>query len=159
MKWITRDRPKIDRVACPWLIQRFIDPEASFLYVPPHEVHRLAEEYGALAYDVPGVELTHVGELCSFDAFLQKYRLEDPALHQLAVIVRGADTGRLDLAPQCAGLLAITLGMSHNLVDDHEMLRIGMLLYDALYVWCRSLQGETHTWNHPPQASSGSSQS
>ena len=114
MKWVTRERPKIDRIACPWLIARFIDPEAEFLYVPAGEVLGVAATSGAIPYDVPGVEMSHVGELCSFDAFLGKYKLTDPALVQLAAIVRGADTARLDLAPQAAGLLAISLGLSHN---------------------------------------------
>ena len=146
MKWVTRERPKIDRIACPWLIARFIDPEAEFLYVPAGEVLGVAATSGAIPYDVPGVEMSHVGELCSFDAFLGKYRLTDPALVQLAAIVRGADTARLDLAPQAAGLLAISLGLSHNYADDHAMLAQGMVLYDALYTWCRACQGETHDW-------------
>lgn len=146
MKWITRERPKIDRIACPWLIRRFIDPEAEFLYVPTEKVFQFAEETGAIPYDIPGVELTHVGEFCSFDAFLKKYALSDPALHQLAVIVRGADTARLDLAPQAPGLLAVTFGLSHNFSDDHEMLRQGMVIYDALYSWCKSVRHETHDW-------------
>lgn len=107
MQWITRERPKIDRIACPWLIQRFIDPDAQFLYVPTDDVLRVAEETGAIPYDIPGAELSHVGERCSFDTFLQKYRLTDPALQSLAVIVRGSDTDSLELAPQSAGLLAI----------------------------------------------------
>ena len=146
MKWITRERPKIDRIACPWLIQRFVDPAAEFLYVPKDDVLRIAEETGALPYDVPNVELTHVGELCSFDAILAKYGLADPVLQQLAVIVRAADTDRLDLAPQAAGLLAISLGLSANFSDDHAMLAHGMVVYDALYSWCRTCQGETHDW-------------
>jgi hypothetical protein len=149
MKWITRERPKIDRIACPWLVARFIDQTPEFLYVPAPDVSRVARETGAVAYDVPNVELTHVGELCSFDAFLKKYRLDDPALAQLALIVRGADTSRLDLAPQSAGLYAISLGLSNVYADDHEMLRHGMVVYDALYAWCRSCQGETHNW--PPK--------
>jgi hypothetical protein len=148
MKWITRERPKIDRIACPWLIARFIDPAPEFLYVPAAEVLATAEREGATPYDIPGVEMTHVGELCSFDAFLAKYRLDNPALQQLATIVRGADTSRLDLAPQSAGLYAISLGLSHNFVDDQEMLRHGMVVYDALYAWCARCQGETHAW--PP---------
>lgn len=149
MKWITRERPKIDRIACPWLIARFIDKEPEFLYVPASDVLRIAEETGAIPYDVPDVELSHVGELCSFDAFLKKYRLTDSALQQLAVIVRGADTARLDLAPQAPGLYSLSLGLSHLFADDHEMLRHGMVMYDALYAWCRSCQEETHNW--PPQ--------
>ena len=147
MKWITRERPKIDRVACPWLITRFIDHDAEFVFAPPAEVKRLAAELGATPFDVEGVELSHDGPLCSFDALLAKYRLEDPALAELAVIVRGADTARLDLAPQAAGLLAISLGLSHNFQDDHEQLRHGFVIYDALYAWSRHVRGETHTWN------------
>ena len=148
MKWVTRERPKIDRIACPWLIARFIDEQPEFLYVPGDRVQAVAKETGAIPYDVPGVELSHVGDLCSFDAFLSKYSLDDPALHQLATIVRGADTSRLDLTPQSAGLFAISLGLSANFADDHEMLGHGMVMYDALYAWCRDRQGETHNW--PP---------
>jgi hypothetical protein len=148
MKWITRERPKIDRIACPWLIARFIDKSPEFLYVPPGDVLHIAEETGAIPYDVPGVELTHVGEDCSFDTILKKYTLTDPALQDLAVIVRGADTDRHDLAPQCAGLLAISLGLSQNFSDDYEMLKHGMIMYDALYAWCRHARGETHTWTY-----------
>lgn len=142
MNWITRERPKIDRIACPWLVARFIDPGARFLYVPPGDVLRVAREQDAIPYDVPGVELSHVGDLCSFDAFLKKYGMDDPALSTLALIVRGADTSRLDLAPQSAGLYAISLGLSATFADDHEMLKHGMVLYDALYAWCKSGQGE-----------------
>lgn len=149
MKWVTRERPKIDRIACPWLVARFIDKAPDFLYVPAQQVTRVARETGAIPYDVPGVELTHVGELCSFDAFLAKYALDDPALAQLALIVRGADTSRPDLAPQAAGLYAISLGLSNVYADDHEMLRHGLVMYDALYAWCRSCQGESHNW--PPR--------
>ncbi len=148
MQWVTRERPKIDRIACPWLITRFIEPEAEFLYVPADRVLAVAEETGAIPYDVPGVELTHVGELCSFDAFLAKYALTDAALQALAAIVRGADTSRLDLTPQSAGLYAISLGLSEIFKDDHEMLKQGIVVYDALYAWCARLQGETHNW--PP---------
>jgi hypothetical protein len=147
MQWITRARPKIDRIACPWLIRRFIDPQAEFLFVPPDEVVPTAQATGAIPFDVEGVELSHHGPLCSFDALLGKYELHDPALDELAVIVRGADTARLDLAPQAAGLLAISLGLSHNFRDDHEQLAHGMVLYDALYAWSRHARGETHTWN------------
>ena len=138
MKWVTRERPKIDRIACPWLIQRFIDAEAEFLYVPAANVLRVAVQTGATPYDVPGVEMGHVGELCSFDAFLAKHGLTDPALVRLATIVRGADTDRLELAPQSAGLLAISLGLSRCHADDHAMLAHGMVLYDALYAWCQT---------------------
>ena len=137
MKWVTRERPKIDRIACPWLIARFIDKEPEFLYVPGDQVLKVAADTGATPYDVPGVEMTHVGDQCSFDAFIKKHRLDDPALRQLAAIVRGADTSRLDLTPQSAGLHAISLGLSHNFADDHEMLRHGLVMYDALYAWCQ----------------------
>ena len=148
MKWVTRERPKIDRIACPWLIIRFIDQEPVFLYVPPADVLKVAKETGATPYDVPSVELSHLGELCSFDTFLQRYNLTDPALKAMAVIVRGADTARFDLAPQAAGLLAISLGLSRNFTDDHEMLKHGLVVYDALFAWCRELRGETHNWNY-----------
>jgi hypothetical protein len=150
MKWVTRERPKIDRIACPWLVQRFIDKDPEFLYVASDRVRSVAAETGAIPYDVPDVELSHVGPLCSFDAFLKKYRLEDPALQDLAVIVRGADTGHPELAPQSPGLLAVSLGLSRVFADDHEMLRHGMVLYDALYAWCREGRGEAHGW--PPAA-------
>jgi hypothetical protein len=147
MKWITRERPKIDRVACPWLVTRFIDKEAEFLFVPPGDVRKVAEETGAIPYDIEGVELSHDGPLCSFDAFLAKYRLQDPSLLTLAKIVRGADTDRLDIAPQCPGLLAVSLGLSRLYTDDHEQLRHGFVIYDALYAWLREARDETHTWN------------
>jgi hypothetical protein len=148
MKWITRERPKIDRIACPWLIAKFIDKEPEFLYVPAKEVMAVAADTGATPYDIPDVELSHVGELCSFDAFLKKYQLTDPALAQLAVIVRGADTSRLDLTPQSPGLYALSLGLAQVFSDDHEMLKHGMVMYDALYAWCRHCQAEAHNW--PP---------
>ena len=150
MKWVTRERPKIDRIACPWLVARFVDKDAEFLYVPSDKVRSTAAATGAIPYDVPDVELSHVGPLCSFDAFLEKYRLDDPALQDLAVIVRGADTGHPELSPQSAGLLAVSLGLSRVFADDHEMLKHGMVLYDALYAWCREGRGETHGW--PPAA-------
>jgi len=148
MKWVTRERPKIDRIACPWLIARFIDPQPEFLYVPAAEVFNVAQQTGAIPYDIPGARLSHVGELCSFDAFLEQYELQDPSLRMLALIVRGADTSRLDLTPQSAGLYAISLGLSHTFTDDHEMLQHGMVVYDALYAWCKSCRDETHQW--PP---------
>ncbi len=148
MKWVTRERPKIDRLACPWLVARFVDPEAEFLFVPADRVGAVAAETGAVPYDVPGVELTHVGERCSFDAFLAKYRLEDPALAQLAVIVRAADTDELDLAPEAAGLLAISIGLGRVFADDHELLDHAMVVYDALYAWCRG-DRERHGWAYP----------
>ncbi len=146
MKWVTRARPKIDRIACPWLVARFIDPDAEFLYVLADQVLKVAAETGATPYDIPDVEYGHVGELCSFDAFLRLHRLDDPALQQLAVIVRGADTGRLDLAPQCPGLLAQSLGLSALFPDDHVMLQHGMVMYDAYYAWLKQAQGEPHAW-------------
>jgi hypothetical protein len=149
MKWVTRERPKIDRIACPWLILRYIDREAEFLFVPAAQVLAVAQDTGATPYDIPGVEMSHVGERCSFDAFVAKYRLDEPALQQLATIVRGADTSRLDLAPQSAGLYAISLGLSQLFSDDHTMLRHGLVMYDGLHAWCRTGQGETHAW--PPK--------
>jgi hypothetical protein len=148
MKWVTRERPKIDRIACPWLIDRFIDDGPEFLYVPREQVLAVAEAEGAIPYDIPDVELSHVGEKCSFDAFLAKYELSDPALHKLAAIVRGADTSRLDLTPQSSGLFAISLGLSATYPDDHEMLKHGMIIYDAFYAWCRTDGSESHNW--PP---------
>ena len=136
-RWVTRERPKIDRIACPWLVRRFVDPEAEFLYVPAADVKRIAQEKAATPYDVAEVELTHVGERCSFDAFLDRFHLKDPALDKLATIVRAADTSRLELAPQAPGLLAISQGLSRNFQDDHEMLEHGVVIYDALYAWCR----------------------
>ena len=144
MKWVTRERPKIDRIACPWLIARFIDKAPEFLYVPGDQVLAVAADTGAVPYDVPGVEMTHVGELCSFDAFLKKYQLTDAALQHVADIVRAADSGKPETSPQAHGLLAISLGLSKNFSDDHAMLAQGMVLYDALYSWCQSLQRETH---------------
>lgn len=135
-RWVTREHPKIDRIACPWLIRRFIDFEAQILYVPPHRVHELVAS-GATAFDTFGAKLGHMGNQCSFDAFLEQFGLDDPALSRLALIVRGADTNRLDLAPECAGLYAISLGLSMRYGDDHEMLAHGLVLYDALFAWCR----------------------
>lgn len=148
MKWVTRERPKIDRLACPWLIRRFIDAEGEIHYVPAAKVLVVAETQGAIPFDVPGVELTHAGPLCSFDAFLRKYHLEDEALARLAEIVRAADTDTLDRSAPAAGLLAITLGLGANIGDDQELLQAALPVYDALYTWCRSLSGERHGW-HP----------
>jgi hypothetical protein len=147
MRWITRARPKIDRIACPWLIRRFIDPEAEFFFVPADQVLSEAKKLGATPFDVEGVELSHDGPLCSFDTILRKFNLADPALQDIAVIVRGADTEHLELAPQAAGLLAISLGLSRLYSDDQEQLAQGMILYDALYAWARDAKGERHTWN------------
>jgi hypothetical protein len=155
MKWVTRERPKIDRVACPWLITRFIDNDAELLFVSPSDVKKVAEQTGAIPYDVEGVELSHDGPRCSFDAFLVRYRLEDHRLEALATIVRGADTDRLDIAPECAGLLAISLGLSRLYSDDHEQLRHGFVIYDALYAWLREARDEKHDWNPQRQPNAG----
>jgi hypothetical protein len=152
MKWVTRERPVIDRIACPWLIARFIDKEPEFLFVPPNEVKRVAKETGATPYDIPDVELTHVGDGCSFDSFMAKYGLErQPALATIAKIVRGADTDRHDLTPQSAGLLAISMGLRDLSSDDHKVLEHGFVIYDALYAWASRRTGETHSW--PPKHS------
>ena len=146
--WITRERPRIDRIACPWLIRRFIDPDASFLYVPATRVAEVAAATGATPFDMPdSAPFAHAGELCSFDAFLRVYDIHDLALDALAAIVRGADTGRPELTPQSPGLLALSQGLSAIFPDDHAMLAHGLTMYDALYASCRSLQGETHDWN------------
>ena len=149
-KWITREHPKIDRIACPWLIRRFIEPDAEFIYVPTEQVFTAARQLGATPYDIPGAEpFSHDGELCSFDAFIRHYELKDPALDRLALIVRGADTARHDLAPEASGLHAISMGLSMNVPDDHAMLEHGMVIYDALYAWCRSANPEIHNWKPP----------
>jgi rhodanese-related sulfurtransferase len=135
--WVTREHPKIDRIACPWLISRFINPNAKFIYVPPDQVTAVARQLGAIPYDIKGTEFGHVGDRCSFDAIVRIFDIKDAALDHLATIVRGADTSRRDLAPQCDGLYAISLGLSANFPDDHEMLRHGLVIYDALYTWCR----------------------
>jgi hypothetical protein len=135
MKWITRERPKIDRIACPWLIKNFVDSEAEFIYVPKEEVFTKAAELNAIPYDIPGAAYTHEGNHCTFDYIVKKHRLTDPAILQIATIVRGADTDCFHLAPQAAGLWAISAGLSFNYRDDHEMLNIGMQIYDALYSW------------------------
>ena len=148
-RWITRERPKIDRIACPWLIRRFIDPLARFDYVPAPRVLADARTLGAVPYDLPGAVVTHRGERCSFDALIEDFALEDRALDLLATIVRGADTDRLDLSPQSAGLLAASLGLSQRYPDDHAMLEAAMPLYDGLYAWCRQEvagTNERHTW-------------
>jgi hypothetical protein len=147
MKWITRARPKIDRIACPWLIKNFVDKEAEFIYVPTEQVLDKAKELDAIPFDIPQVEYSHVGEFCTFDTIINKHELSDPALKTIAVIVRGADTDRFDLAPQAAGLWAISAGLSHNIQDDHEMLHVGMKIYDALYSWAKFVSDERHTWN------------
>lgn len=149
MKWVTRERPKIDRIACPWLIARFIDDAPEFLFVPAGDVIGVAARTGATPFDVTDVELTHHGDKCSFDAFVDRYKIDDPAVADVAIIVRGADTARLDLAPECAGLLAISLGLSARFGDDQEMLGHGMVVYDALYAWAQDCRGEPHGW--PPR--------
>jgi len=147
MKWVTRERPKIDRIACPWLIRRFIQADAEFLYVPAEQVFAVAKDTGATPYDIPGAEpFAHDGDLCSFDCFIRHFGLSDPALDRLAVIVRGADTARHDLAPEASGLHAISMGLSTNIADDHAMLEQGMVIYDALYSWCRRADDEPHNW-------------
>jgi rhodanese-related sulfurtransferase len=146
-QWVTRERPKIDRIACPWLIRRFIDPSAMFHYVPGREVADFAKKQSAIPYDVPNVLISHRGtdgELCSFDALIAEFGLRDPALDRVAQIVRGADTDRLDIAPESAGLLAVSLGLSQLYQDDHEMLEQGMVVYDALYAWGKSASDEVH---------------
>ena len=144
-KWVTREHPKIDRIACPWLISRFVNPAAEFIYVPPNDVAKVAADVGGTPYDIDGVAFGHVGEHCSFDAFVRADDIHDPALDRLATIVRGADTSRPDLAPQCEGLLAISQGLSANFPDDHEMLEHGLVMYDALYIWCRQQAGKAAT--------------
>jgi AraC-like DNA-binding protein len=145
MKWITRERPKIDRIACPWLIKRFIDKEAEIIYVPFNDVLSKAKDLDAIPFDVPGVKFTHDGDLCTFDALIKEYQINDEAVHTMAVIVRGADTDRHDLAAQSSGLWAISAGLAYNFTNDQELLTRGMLLYDALYSWAKYLQKEKHT--------------
>jgi hypothetical protein len=146
MKWITRERPKIDRIACPWLIKNFVDKHAEFIYVPKEEVFSKAKALGVIPYDIPGAEYTHEGDYCTFDYIVKKHNIKDPAVQQIAIIVRGADTDSFQLAPQAAGLWAISAGLSYNYKDDHEMLDIGMKMYDALYSWSKYVQQEKHTW-------------
>ncbi|MEQ9558969.1 MAG: chromate resistance protein [Rhodospirillales bacterium] len=149
--WVTRERPKIDRIACPWLIRRFVDPDAVFHYVGKDYVADVAKETGGTPYDIPDVDFSHVGEKCSFDAFVAWSGITDPALDRLAEIVRGADTGKLDLAPECAGLLAASLGLSALYEDDDlAMLDAGMAVYDALFAWARHASAETHNWAPKP---------
>ncbi len=147
MKWITREKPKIDRIACPWLIKKVVDTDAEFIYVPKEEVFSKAKELNAIPYDIPGAEYSHEGELCTFDFIIKKHNITDEAILQLAEIVRGADTDSFHLAPQAAGLWAISAGLSYNYKNDFEMLEIGMKIYDALYSWAKYVQSERHTWN------------
>jgi len=145
MKWITRERPKIDRIACPWLIRNFVDQQAEFIYVPKDKVFEKAREVDAVPYDLPGAEYTHEGEYCTFDYIVKKHKITDVAVLQIAEIVRGADTDRFHLAPQAAGLWAISAGLSYNYRDDFEMLAVGMQIYDALYSWDKYVKSEKHT--------------
>jgi AraC-like DNA-binding protein len=147
MKWITRERPKIDRIACPWLIKRFIDTDAEIIYVPFDEIKTKAKNLNAIPFDVPDVEYSHYKDECTFDYFLKKHKLTDPALQTLAVIVRGADTDRHDLAAQASGLWAVSAGLAHNSNTDHELLEKGMMIYDALYSWAKYHKNEKHTQN------------
>ena len=148
--WVTRARPKVDRIACPWLIRRFVDPRAVFLYVAPAEVVGVAELFGAMPFDIEDVFWSHRGELCTFDTMLAEFGLSTPALDRLALIVRGADTARMDLSPEAAGLLAASLGLSRMHADDLEQLEAGMGLYDAFYRWARDATDETHNWPSKP---------
>src|SRR6185295_14386946 len=136
-----------DRIACPWLIKNFVDRDAEFIYVPKEYVFEKAKELNAIPYDIPGAEYSHYGNECTFDFIVKKHQLNDTALHQLAAIIRGADTDRFDLAPQAAGLWAISAGLSYNYKDDHQMLTIGMKVYDALYSWAKYVYEEKHNWN------------
>ena len=151
--WVTRARPKVDRIACPWLIRRFVDRHARFLFVAPADIDKVAERFSATPFDVDGVEWSHRGELCTFDVMVEEFGLSSvPALARLALIVRGADTARPELTPQSAGLLAVSLGLSRIHSDDHQQLEAGMALYDAFYRWCRDAVDETHDWvSHQPR--------
>jgi len=150
MKWVTREKPKIDRLACPWLIKRFIDKTAEIIYVPFAEVNTIAKKIDAIPFDVPDVEYTHYKDECTFDYFIKKHKLDDPALKILAVIVRGADTDRHDLAAQASGLWAISAGLAHDNDDDQELLKKGLIIYDALYSWAKHHRNEKHT-QHPAE--------
>lgn len=147
MKWITRERPKIDRIACPWLIKRFVDKDAEFIYVPFEKVLEKAKELNATPFDIPNVEYTHYGDECTFDYIVKKHKIKDEAIRALSVIVRGADTDRHDIASQASGLWAISAGLAYDTKDDHELLLKGMMIYDSLYTWAKYLQNEMHTQN------------
>lgn len=149
MKWITRERPKIDRIACPWLILRFIDQDAEIIYAPYAEVLEKAAELNAIPFDLPNVEYSHYDDNCTFDYFIKKHKLEDDALSRIAAIVRGADTDRHDFAPQAAGLEAIFSGLSHKILDDQELLSLGLTIYDGLYIWAKKLYNLKHTQAGP----------
>ena len=144
--WVTRSRPKVDRIACPWLIRRFVDPQAVFLFVDPAEVPAVADRFQAVPFDVENVFWSHRGERCTFDTMIEEFELRSEPLDRLALIVRAADTARLDLVPQAAGFLAASLGLSRMYRDDLEQLEAGMLLYDAFFRWCRDATDETHNW-------------
>jgi AraC-like DNA-binding protein len=147
MRWITRERPKIDRIACPWLIKNFVDKEAVFIYVPADKVKEQAAVLNAIPFDIPGVEFSHHEDKCTFDFIVEKYKIADAAVKAMAPIVRGADTDRHDIASQASGLWAISAGLAYNIKDDHELLQKGMMIYDALYSWAKHLQKEKHTQN------------
>ena len=149
MKWITRERPKIDRIACPWLIMNFVDKEAEFIYAPFTEVVEKAKGLNAIPFDVPGVEFTHYKDQCTFDYIVKKYKINDPAILIIAAIVRGADTDRYDIAEEAAGLWAISAGLAYNITDDYELLKTGMIMYDALYSWATHLYKQKHLLNSP----------
>ncbi|WP_343697886.1 chromate resistance protein ChrB domain-containing protein [Flavobacterium sp.] len=149
MKWITRERPKIDRIACPWLIKKFVDKDAEFIYVPFEQVLEKAVEFNAIPFDIPDVEFTHYKEECTFDYIVKKYKIEDPAVLIIAKIVRGADTDRHDIAAESAGLWAVSAGLAHNITDDYKLLETGMILYDALYSWAAHLYKQKHLQNSP----------
>ncbi len=149
MKWITRERPKIDRIACPWLIRKFVDTEAEFIYVPYSEVLLKSKELDAIPFDIPNVEFTHYQEQCTFDYIVKKYKIDDPAIQIIAGIVRGADTDRHDIAPESSGLWAISAGLSYNITDDYKLLESGMVIYDALYSWATHLHKQNHLQNSP----------
>jgi hypothetical protein len=147
MKWITRERPKIDRIACPWLIKRFVDEDAEFIYVPFENVLEKAKELNAIPFDIPNVEYTHYGDECTFDYIVKKHKIKDVAIKTLSVIIRGADTDRHDIASQASGLWAISAGLAYDTKNDHELLQKGMMIYDSLYTWAKHLQNERHTQN------------
>ena len=149
MKWITRERPKIDRIACPWLIRKFVDPDSEFLYVPFDDVITKAKELDAIPFDIPNVEFTHYNEECTFDYIVKKYEIKDPAVKIIAGIVRGADTDRHEIAKESAGLWAVSAGLAHNIKDDYELLETGMIVYDALYSWATHLYQQNHLQNSP----------
>ncbi|MNK60107.1 HTH-type transcriptional activator Btr [compost metagenome] len=149
MKWITRERPKIDRIACPWLIRKFVDPDSEFLYVPFDDVITKAKELDAIPFDIPNVEFTHYNEECTFDYIVKKYDIKDPAVKIIAGIVRGADTDRHEIAKESAGLWAVSAGLAHNIKDDYELLETGMIVYDALYSWATHLYQQNHLQNSP----------